>query len=88
MKFYPSDWRSDPALRMCSSGARGLWIDMICIMHESEVYGKLFVKKSPIFSQKISKICGIKVRECERYLEELEENGVFSRDRTGSTAAG
>ena len=29
MKFYPSDWRSDAALRTVSSAARGLWMDML-----------------------------------------------------------
>jgi hypothetical protein len=44
MKFYPSDWRSDPALRSCTIAARGLWIEMMAIMHEAEPYGSLLVK--------------------------------------------
>lgn len=35
LKFYPTDWRSDPALKMCSLAARGLWIEMIALMHEA-----------------------------------------------------
>ena len=48
MKFYPSDWRADPALRMCSLGARGLWAEMMCIMHEAEPYGCLLVNGQAI----------------------------------------
>jgi len=43
MKFYPADWRSDPMLRLCSLAARGLWAEMICLMHEAEPYGSLLV---------------------------------------------
>ena len=34
MKWYPADWRSDPGLRMCSFAARGLWADLLALMHE------------------------------------------------------
>ena len=43
MKFYTADWRSDPALRMCSMAARGLWVEMICLMHEATPYGQLLI---------------------------------------------
>jgi hypothetical protein len=43
MKFYPADWRADPMLRVCSIGARGLWIELLALMHESERYGHLLV---------------------------------------------
>ena len=41
MKFYPADWRADPALRMCSLAARGLWMEMLSIMHEADPRGSL-----------------------------------------------
>lgn len=44
-QFYPSDWRNDAGLKLCSMGARGLWIEMICIMHASEPYGHLCAAK-------------------------------------------
>jgi hypothetical protein len=47
MKFYPADWRSDPMLRLCSLAARGLWAEMICLMHEAEPYGSLLVNGNP-----------------------------------------
>ena len=40
-KFYPSDWLGDAALRSCSVTARGIWIDMLCIMDQSSPRGWL-----------------------------------------------
>lgn len=34
MMFYVSDWLSDPALTVCHPASRGIWIDLLCIMHE------------------------------------------------------
>jgi len=47
LKFFPSDWRADPALRMCSLAARGLWIEMLCLMHEARPHGSLLVNGKP-----------------------------------------
>ena len=39
--FYPGDWFKDPALRSVSLAARGLWIDMLCLMFEGDHRGYL-----------------------------------------------
>lgn len=40
-QFYPGDWLKDPCLRRCSLAARGLWIDLLCLMWESQPRGVL-----------------------------------------------
>jgi len=40
-QFYPGDWLKDPALRLCSPAARGVWIDLLCLMAESAERGVL-----------------------------------------------
>jgi hypothetical protein len=57
-QFYPSDWRNDPGLRLCSCGARGLWADMLCLMHEGEPYGHLTVFGRPIEPQALARLVG------------------------------
>ncbi len=32
--FYTGDWLKDPRLSMCSPSTRGIWIDLMCAMHE------------------------------------------------------
>jgi hypothetical protein len=83
LKFYPSDWRADPALRMCSMAARGLWVEMLCLMHEAEPYGSLRVNKQPVNDKQLASLCGVSVKDVSKALEELETAGVFSRDDHG-----
>jgi hypothetical protein len=84
MKFYPSDWRADPALRTCSIAARGLWIEMLCIMHEAEPYGSLLIKGKRIDKKQLASLCGILEKECVVLMLELEGFGVFERDLDGT----
>jgi hypothetical protein len=38
-QFYPGDWRSNSKLRRCSVGARGAWIEIMCVLHDADEYG-------------------------------------------------
>jgi hypothetical protein len=82
-QFYPGDWLRSTDLRTCSIGARGLWIDMICLMHEGYPYGYLKVGGKVILPDNLSRIVGATLQEVEGWLHELEVAGVFSRDQAG-----
>lgn len=84
MKFYPADWRADAMLRLCSIAARGLWAEMMCIMHDAERYGSLLVNGRRIDKKQLAGLAGISEKECTLLLLELEGNGVFSRDDDGT----
>src|SRR5262245_13474156 len=38
-QFYPADWRNNAKLRRCSEAARGAWMDVLCLLHDSDEYG-------------------------------------------------
>jgi len=38
-QFYPADWRNNAKLRRCSEAARGVWMDVLCVLHDSDEYG-------------------------------------------------
>ena len=79
-QFYPSDWRTDPGLRLCSIAARGLWAEMLCIMHEAEPYGHLTLSDGrEITIPMLARLVGESRGEVSELLDELGENGVFSR---------
>lgn len=80
LKWYPSDWRADPRLRTCSLTARGLWTEMICLMHEAEPYGSLLVNAAPVSEKQLASLVGASAREVRNCLHELEAAGVFSVD--------
>lgn len=83
LKFYTSDWRADPRLKMCSPAARGMWVEMICLMHEATPYGHLLVHgQSPNVAQ-LASLTGIPSAEVTDLIGELERLGVFSRTREG-----
>ena len=83
LKFFTSDHRADPGLRMCSFAARGLWVDMLTLMHEAEPYGHLLVNGKPPSAKELARLLGGLKREIQTLLNELETNEVFSRREDG-----
>lgn len=83
MKFFPTDWQADPALGSCSLAARGLWQEMLCIMHKAEPYGHLLVKGKPPSVKTIASLVRSTEAEVLPLLQELEREDVFSRKRNG-----
>ncbi|RIJ15977.1 hypothetical protein D1227_06300 [Henriciella mobilis] len=83
MKFYPSDWRSDPKLRLVSMAARGLWMEMICLMHEAEPYGELRVAGVPLKPAQLARQVGEPVEMVTAWLQELLEADVYSVRKNG-----
>lgn len=84
MRFYPRDWKSDDELRSCSFAARGLWMELICVMHGADPTGYLLVKgKRPTLEQ-IAKMTGGNAKECKVLLAELEAADVYSRTENGT----
>ena len=80
-QFYPKDWLSDTGLRCCSPAARGLWIDMLCIMWSSPKRGSLLTPANmQIACKSLQNLtCISSANDVQKYLDELEEHGVFSR---------
>lgn len=83
-QFYPADWRKDPCLSVCSLAARGLWIELMCIAHESAEYGVLSINGKAMTDHQIARSVGESVASVTRLLAELEAAGVFSRDDKGA----
>lgn len=83
IKFYPRDWRGDQALRVVSLPARGLWIEILCIMHEATPYGHLLVGGEPVSDAALARLVGSTVEEVQALLVELRAAGVFRQTRGG-----
>lgn len=83
MKFYPRDWRGDQALRVVSLAARGLWMEMLCIMHEASPRGHLLIGASAVTDDALARSVGARIEEVQAMLVELHDAGVFDRSRNG-----
>ena len=84
MRFYWGDWRADPGLRLCSLAARGLWADMLSIMHEAEPYGFLIISGRPATPNDLARIAGASLKEINLCLKELSTHAVFSVNSDGT----
>lgn len=82
-KFFWSDYASDPALKICSFAAQGLWMRMLCIAAEHDPVGYVAVNGRGLDTNTIARATGGSLDEVQELLAELETNGVFSRDRRG-----
>lgn len=83
-KFSPSAWKGDDALRMCSLAARGLWVELLCVMDQAEPRGHLLVGGQRPSPKQIAMLVGIDGESLLPLLRELEAHDVFSRKRDGT----
>ena len=74
------DWLHFTALRLCSEGARGLWMDMECLMYGASDYGYLLLNDEPATDDQIAILTGIPLERLTGYMAELEKNGVLLRN--------
>lgn len=82
-KFYWADWETDPALRLCSLAAQGLWMRMLCIAAAHDPIGYVAVAGRGLDETALARLTGCQESEIASLLGELSQNGVFSRDRHG-----
>lgn len=38
-QFYPADWQGNSNLRRCTHEEKGIWLDVMCLLHDQEEYG-------------------------------------------------
>ena len=81
MKFFPSSWRAEATTRVCSYAARGLWMEMLMLMHPD---GRLVHRDKPMTTKRIARLTAGPEEEVKKLIEEMEEEGVFSREPDGT----
>lgn len=82
LQFYPGDWRKDPAVQSLTFEQRGVWFEMLMIMHESAHRGKMTLNGKPMPTEAIANILGGGMTEVllNQILTTLLERGVASRE--------
>jgi len=84
MLWFTGDWLKDPAVRCLSLDARGLWIDMICLMYESPIRGHLSLANGDAVTDvQLSRMVGASLDDVKRLLREMTACGVFSVSESG-----
>lgn len=41
LQFYPADWRNNTKLQRATFAERGIWLEILCLMHDADEYGIL-----------------------------------------------
>jgi hypothetical protein len=83
-KFYWSDWSDDPALALCSLGAQGLWMRLLCLAAQGSPYGHVTINGVAPTIEEIALLVRARPERVARLLAELERKGVAERDPNGA----
>src|SRR5687768_15458318 len=84
-QFYWGDWLSDKRTRVCSLAARGLWIDMLCLMRQGQPIGYLTHENGePITVPQLARLVSEPVASVEMLLSELEASGLPGKTAEGA----
>src|SRR5262245_23496199 len=80
IQFYPADWRKDPGVQSLDYFDRGVWFEILCLMHESTERGKLMLNGEPMPDEALARILGLDNQSLTKTLTTLLKYGVASRD--------
>lgn len=80
LQFYPGDWRKDPGVQSLNYFDRGVWFEILCLMHESSERGKLLLNGNPMPDDALATILGLDKQILTTTLNTLLTYGVASRD--------
>ncbi len=83
LRLFTSDYLADASLGVCSLEARGLAMEMLCLMHEGQPYGHLQLAGRDPSLPEIARLARCSDQEASDLLQELERNQVFFRSRDG-----
>lgn len=85
LPLYVDDWMNNSKLKLCSPGAHGLMISIMCLMHKSETYGIILLKQKFKqtdkqefnFASQIAKLSSFDLLEIEKLFYELLDENVL-----------
>lgn len=83
MQFYPADWRKDIKVQSLSFEERGVWFELLCLMHESEERGKLVMNKKPIDEGALARLIGCDEKVFRKIFQRILRDKVAYRTRSG-----
>ena len=79
IQFYPGDWRKDPGVQALSFHDRGVWFEILLLMHESDERGKLILNGKPMPKEALGRLLGLDNQNLTNTLTKLLEYGVASK---------
>jgi hypothetical protein len=78
-QFYPADWRKDPGVQSLDYETRGIWWEIICLLHESNERGVLLLNGNPMPEDALCRLLGLDNQKLTTALTTLLTYGVAKR---------
>ena len=78
MQFYPGDWRKDIGVQSLTFHDRGIWFEMLMLMHESDIRGMLVLNGRPMPVEALARLLGLDIQVVNQTLSNLITTGVAS----------
>lgn len=82
IQFYPADWRKDPGVQALGYFERGVWFELLCLMHETEPRGLLTLNGKAMPEEAVSQALGLPQAKVRATIEKIVDYGVASVDET------
>jgi hypothetical protein len=83
-QFYVGDWRKDIGVQGLDFEHRGVWLEVLCLMHESPERGRLVLPSGdPLPDEAIARNLSITEAEWKQKRSKLLAYGVASQDEDG-----
>lgn len=83
MQYYPNDWRSDAGVQSLDYFTRGVWHEILCIMHVSDTRGRLTLNNNKMPIEALAMALGLSIQITESAVNKILEYGVASLDDEG-----
>lgn len=80
IQFYPGDWRKDVGVQSLSFHDRGVWFEILMLMHESERRGLLVLNGRAMSEESLSRVLGLDKQSLTTTITTLIDQGIASRD--------
>jgi hypothetical protein len=80
MMWYPGDWRKDVGVQSLTFHDRGVWFEILNLMHGSEQRGMLILNGAAMSEEALARLLGLDKQNLTSTLTTLLTSGVASRD--------
>lgn len=77
-QLYPGDWRKDPGVQALDYEYRGVWFEMLLLMHESDQRGKLLLNGNAMPDEALARLLGLDKQKLSKIKSTLLDYGVAS----------
>ena len=80
LQFYPGDWFRDAAVQSLTTLERGIWFELLLLMHDSPCRGKLLISTQKVYPKtSLSRRFGMRPKRLDTILDKFVSYGVADR---------